>query len=169
MGGAATLPAERADSPPGQAPQCIAASYLAAGLSVLPAGREKRPIGTWKRFQAELPSEDELENLFTPTTVGLGFVCGAVSGNLEVIDFDLSGAMFAPWKEVVEREAPGLFEKLAVERTPSGGYHVFYRCESLVEGNQKLAERIVDGKRITGIETRGEGGWIVAAPHQATS
>ncbi len=52
-----------------------------------------------------------------------------------------------------------------LERTPSGGLHLLYRCTEPVEGNQKLASRsTADGGVQVLIETRGEGGWTVAAP-----
>ena len=68
---------------------------------------------------------------------------GAVSGNLELIDFDFEGELFTPWTELVEAEAPGLLDRLVVERSQSGGRHVVYRCEAAVPGSAKLAQRIV--------------------------
>ena len=52
-------------------------------------------------------------------------------------------------------------------RTPSGGRHVYYRCDE-VEGNQKLAQRLIRGGGENGgdklkalIETRGSGGYVL--------
>src|SRR5262249_44835414 len=63
------------------------------------------------------------------------------------------------------------------ERTPSGGYHLLYRCADGVEGNLELARRPptqseaaddeTTGKRLSPrvlIETRGEGGYVIVAP-----
>jgi len=118
----------------------------------------------------------------------LCIVCGAVSGNLEMIDFDCAGEAFEAWRSMVEEIEPGLVDRLYVEATPSGGRHVVYRCESPVCGNTKLAQRrdVVDGEAavevagktltprrgpdgtwsvaVTLIETRGEGGMFLCAP-----
>jgi hypothetical protein len=88
-------------------------------------------------------------------------VCGAVSGNLEAIDFDNHGELFAKWAEALPQE---LFDRLVIERTPSGGFHASYRCAAPVGGNLKLATGMRDGKRTTLIETRGEGGYVKCAP-----
>ena len=167
----------------------FALQLLKAGLSVVSADtREKKPVGTWKSFQHARPNEVELQRMFRRGD-GLGIVTGAVSGNVEVIDFDLVGAMYPAWCDAVDAAAPGLRDRLYVERTPSGGVHVIYRSEDAVEGNAKLAQRSVaydsgdeveiagkrykPGKRadtdtfhvvIALIETRGEGGICLVAP-----
>ena len=47
-------------------------------------------------------------------------------------------------------------------RSPNGA-HLYYRCPGLIDGNKKLAQHQGDdGKLHTLIETRGEGGYIVA-------
>src|SRR5215208_6678680 len=69
-----------------------------------------------------------------PATYGIGLVCGQVSGGLEALDFD-DAALYPPWCELVEREAPDLLAQLVITRTPKG-YHVRYRC-SVIEGNIK--------------------------------
>jgi hypothetical protein len=166
-----------------------AIAYRRAGLSVLPARiREKRPaLSTWKAFQTRLPSEAEATKWFSAAE-GLCLIAGAVSGNLEMLDFDLAGEAFSAWYERVCVAAPQLLAKLVIEQSPSGGWHVIYRCESPVCGNQKLAQRkqLVDGPEeatiagksykprqdadgqwhvlLTMIETRGEGGLFLCAP-----
>jgi hypothetical protein len=171
-----------------------------AGLCVLPAvrtGDEKRvALASWKPFQSRRPSEEEIRSWFGSGGASGGaseggamcLVCGAVSGNLEMIDFDLGGEAFDAWRTAVEAAAPGLAAKLVVERTPSGGRHVVYRSMSTVSGNLKLAQRrieadgpepVVAGTKsyvprqdasgawaitVTMIETRGEGGLFLCAP-----
>lgn len=165
-----------------------AIAYLAAGLSVIPTirnGDAKRvALPSWKRYQAELATPDDV---YGWNANSIGVVCGAVSGNVEMIDFDDCGSAFDAWAERVRAAAPGLLERLLVESTPSGGRHVVFRCEVPVDGNAKLAMRRewVDGPeeierngkrfkpRQTGgrwhvdlvlIETRGEGGMFLCAP-----
>jgi hypothetical protein len=175
-----------------------AAACVAAGLCALPAtrrGDEKRvALASWKPFQSRRPSEEEIRSWFASGGASEGgamcLVCGAVSGNLEMIDFDLGGEAFDAWRTAIEAAAPGLAAKLVVESTPSGGRHVVYRSMSTVSGNLKLAQRrieadgpepVVVGAKsyvprkdasgawaitVTMIETRGEGGLFLCAPSE---
>ena len=138
-------------------------NYLDAGLSVLPAIRERKhpAVGSWKAYQDRLPSEEEIAAWFSNKQNALCLVCGTISGNLEVIDFDNGGELFEKWKSQVPEK---LFARMVVERTPSGGYHVAYRCEEPIQGNMKLAMGKRDEKVVTLIETRGEGGLFLCAP-----
>lgn len=143
--------------------QQTAISYLQHGLSVLPAKRaDKRPaIGSWKPYQTRLPTGTEIRAWFSNPQDGLCTITGRVSGNLEIIDFDNGGELFDRWYKLIPSD---LQNSLAVEQTPSGGWHVIYRCESTVSGNMKLAQR-KDGQKVhTLIETRGEGGLFLCAP-----
>ena len=137
--------------------------YLAAGLCVLPAIRlQKRPaVGAWRQFRGRLPAESELSAWLARSPDAVCIVCGAVSGNAEMIDFDAHGELFDAWAGQIP---PDLLSRLVIERSPSGGYHVFYRCESTVCGNMKLAQRKEGDKIATLIETRGEGGLFLCTP-----
>jgi hypothetical protein len=162
----------------------IATSYVRAGVSVLPIALDgsKRPDPpllprelnkdgdrfepTWKPFQERLPTAEELRRWYGTRPRGIGTVCGAVSGNLEVIDFDIdAGEIFGTWSELVEAEKPGLIARLNVIETPRPGFQVRYRVPDLdpMPGNCKLA---VDPARPanerTLIETRAEGGYALA-------
>ena len=57
-----------------------------------------------------------------------------------------------------------LLARLVIEQTQSGGYHVAYRCQDEVYGNIRLAQGERNGKMMTLVETRGEGGLILCAP-----
>ena len=142
--------------------RATALNYLRAGLSVLPAKKiEKCPDLKWKDYQERLPTGDEVMTWFANNHDAICIVCGKVSGNLEVIDFDNHGELFPKWKETIPEN---LFNKLVVERTPSGGYHVAYRCENDAYANLKLAQGLRDGKLVTLIETRGNGGLVLCSP-----
>ncbi len=134
-----------------------------AGLCVLPARRiEKRPaVGVWKRYRQSRPTDAELSAWLANGPDAICIVTGAVSGNAEIIDFDAGGELFPTWWERLPVE---LRERLVIETTPSGGYHVIYRCEAPVCGNLKLAQRKVGDRITTLIETRGEGGLFLCAP-----
>ena len=141
-----------------------AKSYLAAGLSVLPAVKARKCpfVGKWKTWQERLPTPVEVSAWFANPHDAVCLVCGKVSGNLEIIDFDHKGELFPKWAEAVPQE---LFDRLVIEQTPSGGFHVAYRCSGEVCGNLKLAQGIrEEGKLVTLIETRGNGGLFLCAP-----
>ena len=131
-----------------------ARQLYATGIVVLPALKaQKRPVGAWKKWTKTAPSFDEV---FRP---GLKFdaicvVCGAVSGGLEIIDFDQKAAKFDEWSKLV-----GDVSKFAVETTQSGGKHLAFRSDCCA-GNQKLAN---NASGVT-VETRGEGGICLIAP-----
>jgi len=163
-----------------------------SGLSVLPAVTEQKmpALRAWAQYQSRRPEAEEVAGWFPDTsqrTPCVCIVCGRVSGNVEMIDFDLGGESFEAWHELVRDAQPGLLQHLVIERSPSGGRHVVYRCTEPVPGNTKLAARwievdgpdevIVAGKARTPrkhgdgyavlatlIETRGEGGIFLCAP-----
>lgn len=145
----------------------IALTYNTYGLACLPTSKDKSPCGvsTWKDGVKDL-------SLFK-NAHGIGIVCGSLSGGLECMDFDNH---FGDAKEVIsafilEPEVNEIYSRhqFIVESTVSGGYHLVYRCEN-ANGNTKLARRPVwreERKRYEPdaiIETRGEGGYFVAAP-----
>jgi len=143
-----------------------AQSYLSSGLSVLPAKRQNKcpAIKSWKAFQDRLPTATEVEAWFSNDHDALCIVTGKASGNLEIIDFDHGGELFAAWSALVEENAPGVLDRLVIEQTPSGGWHAVYRCETEVAGNLKLSQGERDDKLTTLIETRGNGGLFLCAP-----
>jgi len=104
---------------------------------------------------------------------GIAVICGAVSGNLEVIDIDCKyGIKYEDYADAIKAANRDLFSRLLIIQTKSNGYHIYYRCE-LIEGNQKLAERPAtddelhqnpNAKQFVLIETRGEAGYIIAPP-----
>ncbi|MCH8970066.1 MAG: bifunctional DNA primase/polymerase [Planctomycetes bacterium] len=140
-----------------------------AGLSVVTirADGSKRPIGAWKQYMKRIAGDDEIRKMFGSNgAAGVGIVAGKVSGGLEIIDFDRVG-LFEQFADRVEQKQPGLIDRLTRVRTPRMGTHLLYRCEQ-IEGNQKLAQEPVTDEE-TGklkpevmIETRGEGGLVVA-------
>ncbi len=142
--------------------------YTSAGLSVIPCDRRaKRPrLRHWKPYQAQLPTALDLVRWFGPWSRAdaLAVVTGQVSGHLEVLDFD-APALFGPWADTVQGNLPNLWPRLPVIRTQSGGTHVYLRCAEGIGGNRKLAvDPARPGGKFTLIETRGEGGYVLAPP-----
>lgn len=137
-------------------------TYLKKGFNVIPVNQDKTPACDWKNFQF-----NKIEDFRLFTTNCLAIVCGKISDNLEVLDFDnhsgtasqnLTAYIENPLvKEICEHY------NLPIIQTQSGGYHLYYRCET-INGNQKLASVKLNGKMDTIIEIRGEGGYILAPP-----
>ncbi|MCW3059910.1 MAG: primase, partial [Capsulimonas sp.] len=141
----------------------LATRYAAAGLSVIPIrtdGSKAPATGSWDEYQRAPAGARRLGEWFgTHGARGIAIVCGAVSGRLEVLDFDEPKA-WDEWRELCEAHGLiGVVERLVWVETPSGGRHLYYRCPDGIEGNQKLA-RTAAGK--VKIETRSEGGYVVA-------
>ena len=142
-----------------------ARTLLDAGFSVHAVNPDKTPRVNWKPFQTRRMTADEVTQHFT-NGARLAIICGKISGNLECLDFDDPGT-YEPFLQLLGELTPGLPEKLTVRRkTPSGGYHIIYRCAGPVKGNQKLARLATrnEAGEDTRIETRGEGGYILSAP-----
>lgn len=118
---------------------------VAAGLSVIPIrvdGSKAPAVNSWKIFQSRQPFQQEIEGWFGKSELGIAVVCGTVSGNLEVFDFDDDAITIFPfWCDLVESASPGLIERLPIIETPTGGKHVYARC-STIEGNLKLARSV---------------------------
>jgi hypothetical protein len=145
----------------------FAKKYIGAGISIIPIRRDgsKAPcVREWTPYQQRLANDLELRQWFArKQPYGIGVVCGAVSGNLETLDFDdEADVLFPAWRSLVESEAPGLIQCLSIVQTPRkpAGYHVRYRTGGIAPVTIKLA-MTADGKT-TLIETRGEGAYALA-------
>lgn len=152
-------------------------SLLKDGLSIIPV-RDKPQIYKgkeytvksaypWGKWQKERITEQELWFLMTDKydTTAVAIVGGAVSGNLEIIDIDVKNwpGIDAKLFQELQLLYPTLFASLRINKTPSGGYHIFYRVSTgVIPGNKKLAKK--EGSKEAAIETRGEGGYVVAPP-----
>jgi len=143
-----------------------AKEYLKAQLSVIPTKEDKLPaLTSWKPYQTSRIKEEEVDSLFNGANVkGLAIVCGAISGGLEVIDVDTkhdtTGSLWDELRGLLEDNLPELYSRLVIAQTKSGGYHIYYRCSSIA-GNLKLSTKL---NREVLIETRGEGGYVIAPP-----
>lgn len=108
------------------------------GLQFVPVGEGKNPLVTgWQ-------SSTKKHDLDMKDRWGVGLVCGVPSGNIECIDvdvkYDLTGKMFENYKRLIHEIDDKILPKLVVQKTMSGGYHLIYRCRTIV-GNTKLANR----------------------------
>ena len=152
-----------------------------AGFCVLPAMGDgtKRPAGNWKQYQTSRPSREQTYAL-VERAEGIGVLCGAVSGNVEMLEVE--GEAIALMPEVAaamrDHDLAEVWHTILngyAEQTPGGGIHWLLR---IVGGpalkNTKLASRPApkpDNPHYKQVlfETRGEGGWVVTAPSGGTT
>ena len=150
-------------------------NYLQLGINTIAVNENKQAIFPWKVYQEEMIKEEELARQMADNRAkGVAIICGAVSGNLEVIDIDTKYETYDLWEAIQSAIPPDLYKKLHIVKTRSNGKHLIYKCE-VIENNQKLAQRLPtleeakDNPSIKSyciIETRGEGGYVVAPPTQ---
>jgi putative DNA primase/helicase len=153
------------------APTCReeAVRLHAAGIATVPIllDRQKKPAVKWKARQTALPTLSTVRADHQEPRA-LAAVTGEGSGNLEDLDFD-DLDLFAPWREVVDRLAPGLVERLVLIKTPHG-MAAAYRHQGAPMGNTDLARGLRDfddnGIVRAGalIQTRGQGGYFLIPP-----
>ena len=85
-------------------------------INVIPLERGKKtPLQKWKRYTKYRTSDKELEELQTDAK-NIGFVCGEISDNLFVLDFDSEEL----YKKFFQKEVKGT----TVVKTPHG-YHIY--------------------------------------------
>ena len=140
--------------------------FTDAGISIIPCGVDKRPMIAWSDYQNRIATDDDLKEWFGDRPVQIATICGQVSQNLMVIDFDKvkigefkDSCVYRNWTET--ETAKRLMPILVINSTPSGGFHLRFRIRHQVEGNQKLA--MTDDGQVL-IETRGEGGYALSPP-----
>ena len=158
--------------------RAAALGWWEAGYSVLPPLMDgsKAPLaqgGTWKTFQTERASREQVGRWYARGQDGAGVCTGY--GNLEMFEFDdrhtydlyLEAARHLGISDVV-----GHVEETYCEDTPSGGVHWFWRTDA-GQGNRKLARRPATPDELerepnkpirTLIETKGVGGYGIIAP-----
>lgn len=148
-----------------------ALEWDAAGFSVIPirADGTKSPAVTWKPYQSRKPTHDEIREWFGDERPrGIAVVCGAVSGNVEMLEFEGRAVAAKKYEQVRAELGAELWTKVTRcwEQSPSGGWHFFYRVDGVAaEKNTKLARRPGDeGGVDVLVETRGEGGFVIVAP-----
>ena len=140
-----------------------AKKLLEAGITCIPCKADKRPLIPWKELQHRKPTEEELEKWFADGKASIALV----AGDVVTLDHDEKYRRGILAEYVKRAEQVGLDElvgRLIVQTTPSGGYHLVFRCDFGAEvGNLKLACK---ANREVMIETRGAGGYFLIAPSE---
>lgn len=156
---------------PPVAPLTAAKFYRACGYSLIPVLPDgtKKPAQPWDGYKTRSPRPDELEGWFTTGRLGIALIQGRVSGLglcAELLEFETQEVHERWQRAMVHRGHADLADALDLRvLSPGGGVHLYYRHEDEPQGNQKLARgtsRIEGHNGDTLIETRGEGGYVLA-------
>lgn len=125
--------------------------YLSQGLTLIPIKfREKTPLVEWGKYQKERASEEELKKWFSGDVgINLAVVCGRISDNLVVVDFDEPRA----YKKMFS----GIDRETLVVKT-SRGMHVYIKTDYPVTSFK------IDIPGLGRIDIKGEGGYVLAPP-----
>lgn len=120
-----------------------ALQYLSLGFSVIPVGRDKKPLIDWKKYQSERAIEEKIREWRDRwPEANLGIVTGAIS-NIVVVDIEKDGKIEG-WPATV------------TAKTGGGGFHLYYKHPN---------KNVANGVRIRELtDFRGDGGYIVAPP-----
>lgn len=114
--------------------------------SVIPVGRDKKPLIKWEKYIHQLPSIEEITKWFKQfPDANVAIVTGETSG-LMVVDIDpRNGGTNSNFKEI---------ETLRV-KSGGGGEHFYFRYEDGITNHKNLKP---------GIDLKTEGGFIIAPP-----
>jgi len=122
------------------------------GICVVPAHpREKRPSVDWKKYQKKRPTRDKLMEWFDGVTLeetNIGIICGGISNNLVIFDFDDRSAYDELGIKIFENK------RLVIE-TGSGKRHLWVRSKKRVK-SFKIPE--------IKLEIRSDGNFTVIPP-----
>lgn len=147
-------------------------------LCPIPAANDgtKRPFAAWKTYQTVRPTLEQINQWFTQPHQGLGLITGAISGNLEMLEFEgraVEEGLIDRWITACDQAGIGPLLDTVIdgytENTPSGGVHILLRTTGPTRPNLKLARRHHNGETQVLIETRGEGGFTIIAPSHGTT
>jgi hypothetical protein len=121
--------------------------YRNLNLSVIPVGRDKKPLVSWLPYQQQRASEEEIKAWWAKYPhANIGIVTGKISG-ITVLDCDSTEAIEA-FSEHYKGDTPSV-------KTPRGQHFYFTYAEG-IRNTVKIAGMDID--------IRGEGGYVVVPP-----
>lgn len=135
--------------------QYVAMRYYAAlGLSVLPCIGKKPALKEWRHLQKRIADQRTIDLwLKVGLLENVGIICGAVSGNLVVIDLDGNAAI-----DAFLIRFPDLNYTYTVASGSGHGLHLYYHTR------QHMPTTRVTSLDIGNIELRSTGAYVVAPP-----
>ena len=126
-----------------------ALEFLSKGFSIIPVGKDKKPLIKWIEFQSRYATEEEVQQWFKQwPDANIGIVTGRLSG-MDAVDCDSQEGI-----ETFEQYLPDNFETPIVS-TPNNGRHYWFKHEEGIRNNARI---------LKDIDTRGEGGYVIAPP-----
>jgi len=141
---------------------CILATLGISTIPLKPDGTKRPDLVEWNSYRDRIATIEERAEWFAGND-WLGIVCGSISGNLYIIDFDRVG-LYDLFLVTAEDHGLGdLVRSLVRVKTPRGAEHLYLRYASGDYHNQVLARGMAEGSKAI-IETRGEGGYVGAPP-----
>lgn len=148
-----------------------ALNYLSEGLNPLPLNDDKSPaLAPGHDYLYNPVNDNDIDRLFIKAKK-IGIACGLVSGNFECIDFDAHDSepirqIFNDFMKDAGVTTITEMHALPICKTPSGGYHIYYRYDGDTEAGRPLA-KWSSGKVM--IETRGNGQYVATIPSEGYS
>lgn len=123
-----------------------ALKYLKFGVSIIPVGKDKRPLlASWKEFQERKATEEEVRGWFEKyPDANIGIVTGKISG-ITVVDVDVK-------KGGSKDRFP---QETAIVETGNKGFHLYYKYHAGMGNKAEVFQ---------GVDIRGDGGYVVAPP-----
>lgn len=127
--------------------------YAQLGWSVIPVGKDKKPLLAWASYQNKRASVEQIRAWWDQwPEANIGIVTGRVS-NLVVIDIDDEEGL-----QLLENKQPDILDSTLVCGTGGGGYHLYYR-------HPNRRKKIPNGVRVLpGVDVRADGGYVIAPP-----
>src|SRR3990167_9150813 len=121
----------------------MAHKYLDMGFSVFPAGRDKKPLIKWVKYQKERTTHKQIEEWFKQwPDMNVGIATGALSG-IVVIDVEAGGSIDG-------------FPSTVTAQTGGKGWHLLYKYPGYEVRNSTRITELTD--------VRADGGYILAVP-----
>jgi hypothetical protein len=128
-----------------------ALGYYNRGFSIFPCLIDKKPMIKWEKYQKERATEEQIRQWWhNGNKSPIAIVTGKISG-VVVVDVDDVEIGFKNLSNYI----PAGIETPTV-KTPSGGYHLFFKYPDTEVRN--------NAKAIPGCDFRGEGGYVIASP-----
>jgi hypothetical protein len=131
--------------------------YLSWGFSIIPVkSRDKVPLVEWKQYQSRKPDDSEIsewQEEFWSEGANIGIVCGKVSGNLVVLDFDKAEAFEEFKNKWSHYRSDEIADVTPVIKTTKG-YHVYLKVNNVSRSKKPSIDS----------DIKGEGGYVVAPP-----
>jgi replicative DNA helicase len=135
-----------------------AKQYMDLGFSIIPIGKDKKPLVKWEEYQKRKMGYSEFEELTNGKDVeGIAVVTGAISG-ITVMDID-EGAedIFADFAQ------SGVFSKsVPIAITGGGGKHYYFAYTEGLQTSTKIAGNY-------NIDCRNNGGYVLLPPSKHPS